>query len=118
LLPLDAILWVSGRAGKISIHSIDGELTTFGAVATLTETLGSSFQRINRNVLVNLAAVAEFRHRSHRGEGAVVLCDGRNLPVTRTYAHDLRARFIDGDPVPPDRARGASREARSAASGD
>ena len=91
LIPLDSILWISAKSGRLSIHRASGELSASGALGTLTRALGAGFQRINRNVAVNMMAVREIRRRGRHGEGSVVLHDARQLPVTRLYAHSLRA---------------------------
>lgn len=94
LVPLESILWISAAAGRLCVHHASGELTADGVLNALTKALGSGFQRINRNTTVNMAAVSEIRRRSRRGESAVVLSDGRQLPVTRLYTPALRAWLL------------------------
>jgi DNA-binding LytR/AlgR family response regulator len=90
LLPLDSILWISAREGRLCIHAPSGELSTEGALSALVDELGPDFQQISRNVVVNMAAVRLMSRRSRRGEGSVILHDGRELPVTRLFASKLR----------------------------
>jgi DNA-binding LytR/AlgR family response regulator len=90
LIPLDSIQWMSAGGEMLRLHLTTGELSTPGSLASVTETLGPGFLRINRNVTVNLSAVDEIRRRSRRGESVVVLRDRVELPVTRRYAPLLR----------------------------
>src|SRR5262245_54512455 len=53
LIPLESILWISAKAGRLSIHRAADELTADGVLSTLTKALGPVFQRINRNTTVN-----------------------------------------------------------------
>ena len=91
LLTLESVLWISAAAGRICIHRASSELIARGTLGSLTRALGADFQRINRNTTVNMAAVNQVRHRGRHGEGAVMLYDGRQLPLTRLYARGLRA---------------------------
>ena len=107
LIPLESILWIGAKAGRLSIHRAAGELVVEGALTALTQALGPVFQQINRNTTVNMAAVREIDRRGRRGEGAVVLHDGLRLPVTRLYAAGIKAWLV-GRRVPArSRERGA-----------
>ena len=90
LVPVHHILWAEARGGRVSLHSSDGQLTIAGVLMTLTHALGTGFQQISRNTIVNMNAVTEIRRRTRRGESAVVLVNGRVLPVSRLYASLLR----------------------------
>jgi DNA-binding LytR/AlgR family response regulator len=90
LVPVHLILWAEARAGRVSVHSAEGQLTIGGTLASLTHALGAGFQQITRNTTVNMNAVAEIRRRSRQRESAVVLNDGQVLPVSRLYASVLR----------------------------
>lgn len=90
LVPVHLILWAEARAGRVSVHSSEGQLTIAGTLASLTHALGAGFQQITRNTMVNMNAVAEIRRRSRQCESAVVLNDGQVLPVSRLYASVLR----------------------------
>jgi len=90
LVPVDLILWAEARAGRVSVHSSDGQMTIAGTLASLTHALGTGFQQITRSTMVNMNAVAEIRRRSRQAESAVVLNDGQVLPVSRLYAAVLR----------------------------
>ena len=90
LVPVHLILWAEARAGRVSVHSSEGQLMIAATLAGLTHALGASFQQITRNTMVNMNAVAEIRRRSRQCESAVVLNDGQVLPVSRLYASVLR----------------------------
>ena len=90
LVPVHLILWAEGRAGRVSVHVGDGQLTIAGTLASLIHALGAGFQQITRSTMVNMNAVTEIRRRTRQSESAVVLNDGQILPVSRLYAAVLR----------------------------
>ena len=73
LVPVHLILWAEARAGRVSVHSSEGQLTIAGTLASLTHALGAGFQQITRNTMVNMNAVAEIRRRSRQCESALDL---------------------------------------------
>jgi two-component system LytT family response regulator len=90
LIPLDVIIWVSTKNEAVRLYLSTGEIETDASLSALTQTLGGSFLRVNRQALVNLTAISEVHRRRRHGEGEIVLRNGHRVPVTRRYAPLLR----------------------------
>jgi two-component system LytT family response regulator len=62
------------------------------ALARLERDLGRRFVRVHRSAIVNLDRVVEFQRLFH-GDFAVLLADGTELKLSRTYRSLVEARL-------------------------
>lgn len=51
------------------------------------------FQRVHRSTIINLDAIREVKP-APKGTALVILKDGQSVPVSRTYAAELRGRLV------------------------
>jgi hypothetical protein len=77
--------WIEGCGNYARLHLDDRTVLLRRTLSSLTEELGPArFVRIHKSAIVNSDRVAELRRRSH-GEATLVLRDGGELKVSRTY---------------------------------
>ena len=84
------VRWIAGE-GNYARLQLDGRSVLHRrSLASLSAELGSRrFVRVHRSIIVNLSHVRSLRHRSH-GDAVVVLDDGSQLKVSRTYRKALK----------------------------
>ena len=90
VIPVDLIDWITADDDYVVLHARGKTYLlrgTLGAIAT--ELHPHAFVRTHRSVLVNISRIAELR-RERDGSAAVVLEDGRRLPVGRRRYDDVR----------------------------
>jgi two-component system LytT family response regulator len=77
--------WIEAAANYIKLYSQQRVFTVREKISTLEESLpAGKFMRIHRSVIVNLSMVQEIQPCGG-GEFVVVLRNGRELPLGRTY---------------------------------
>ncbi|MGD2110439.1 MAG: LytTR family DNA-binding domain-containing protein, partial [Phycisphaerae bacterium] len=90
-LAVDDIDWIEAAGNYVRLHA--GK-QTHQMRATLSDMEGrldsNLFVRIHRSTLVNITRVKEIQPTFH-GDGVVILHDGSELPVSRTYRANLTA---------------------------
>jgi len=83
--------WIEASGVYVTVHVGDEQFLYRSGLATVTSRLDPfRFVRIHRSSVVNLRSVALLERRSH-GEFAVVLKDGTNLMMSRSYRADVEA---------------------------
>lgn len=93
----DEIDWVEAAGNYVRLHVGSSRFLVRETLTRLEERLDpSGFARIHRSALVNLDRVHEMRHWSS-GEYLVVLVDGTELKLSRTYRDRLLERAIGRD---------------------
>jgi two-component system LytT family response regulator len=94
VLRTQEVLFLKADQGYTLVRTGAKEYLTNDSLGTLEEQLRSTFVRIHRNALVNVAQVSSFRHLD--GDVIVVLRNGMELPVSRRHAQGLRERLLYG----------------------
>ncbi len=89
-LPCDEILYFEGRGRKVCLHTRTDEYEFYGKISKVSEDLDDAlFCRIHVSFIVNLDSIRSIK------ENAVVLNDGTELPVSKTYRQTTRERHLD-----------------------
>ena len=90
LLDVEDIRWVEAEGDYLRFHTQDTSHATRMTLATLERQLDPArFVRIHRSTLVRAAVVKELQPLTH-GESLVVLHDGTQLKLSRTYRERLQ----------------------------
>lgn len=77
--------WIEAAGSYVRIHTGERSSLLRASMSAMAERLPeATFVRIHRSTIVNAERVVELRHRDHR-EMAVVLADGTELKLSRTY---------------------------------
>jgi len=93
VVPGDQIISIAAQDNYVVINTASGESTLREPLGTLVDRLQhADIVRVHRSHAVNLRHVAELLPRA-RGEGEIVLDDGRRIPYSRTYRRQLLARL-------------------------
>ena len=83
--------WIEAAGVYVTIHAGGEEFLYRAGLATVVSRLDPfRFIRIHRSSIVNLRSIALLERRSH-GEFAVVLKDGTNLMMSRSYRAQVEA---------------------------
>lgn len=91
-LPLSHVRWMEAQGDYVRLHTAEGSHLVNGPLATLVATgVGDGFIQTHRSFAVRLAAVSELRRT---GKAYTVAVDGRELPVSRRYAHQVKDRLL------------------------
>ncbi|MCP3960139.1 MAG: LytTR family transcriptional regulator [bacterium] len=86
----DEVSWIEGCGNYAKLHLGSRSVLLRRTLASLAAELGARrFARVHRSAIVNLARVSALRRLSH-GEAILVLRDGHELKVSRTYREQLR----------------------------
>ena len=89
----DDIIWFEAEDYYVRIHTRRERLLVRLSLKRLAHELdGARFARVHRSAIVNLAWVREVEHIAS-GDGRVVLNDGTELRVSRTYRPVLHQRL-------------------------
>lgn len=91
-----SVTWIEASGSYVRLHTGSGSRLLRRSLSALTEELSSlDFVRIHRSRSVRLDQVVELRRRSH-GDAVVVLRDGTELAVSRTFRSELTRRLPSG----------------------
>ena len=91
-VPVDEIAYVSGADDYSELHLAGGgTMLCDKTLAALERLLPARFVRVHRSYIANLGCARGLRAAG--GRPALVLTDGRSVPVGRLYAKALRARL-------------------------
>jgi hypothetical protein len=89
-IPAAAVRWIAADGNYARLHLAGRTVLHRGSLAALADELGGhGFARIHRSTVVNLRCVRALKRRSH-GDAVLVLDDGGELRVSRTYRKSLR----------------------------
>jgi two-component system LytT family response regulator len=92
LLPVERIDWIEAANYYVVVHSGPRTYVLRETLGRLERELGRRFVRIHRSTIVNLDRVAEFQRLFH-GDFAVLLADGTDLKLSRTYRSLVESRL-------------------------
>lgn len=87
--PFRDILFFEAREKRLFLHVHRKEVAFNGTLEGLLETLPPEFIRIHKSVIINRTKVAEIRF----GQNMVLLEDGTDVPVSRSYKARLKEVF-------------------------
>ncbi len=83
------VSWIEGCGNYARLHLGSRSVLLRRTLASLADELAPRFARVHRSAIVNLSRVAALRRLTH-GEAVLVLEDGHELKVSRTYRDQLR----------------------------
>lgn len=92
LVPVDRVDWIEAAGHCVAVHLGAETRLVDDTLTRLERRLDDRFVRIHRSTIVNLDRVAEFQRLFH-GDFAVVLRDGTELKLSRTYRGSVEARL-------------------------
>ncbi len=93
LLKVEEIAWIEAAGAYVRLHTKGGTHLLRTAIGSLGDRLdGDQFIRIHRSTIVNIDRIAELQPYFH-GEFVVVLEDGTELKLSRTYRPRLQDRL-------------------------
>lgn len=84
LLPVAKVSWLKAEGNYVRVHAGAESYLVRATLSALAEVLERPFARIHRSIIVNLDRVREIETFEH-GDYEVVLDDGTQLPLSRTY---------------------------------
>jgi DNA-binding LytR/AlgR family response regulator len=85
------ILFLQAESGYTHVQTRDKYYLTSEPLAVFEKQLASSFARVHRNTLVNLAHVSALRHTD--GEMVAILTADHQVPVSRRHSQEFRRRL-------------------------
>jgi DNA-binding LytR/AlgR family response regulator len=89
----DDVRYAEASGDYTRLHAADGAYLVRIPISTLeVRWAAAGFFRIHRGYLVALRAVTELRATT--GTGSVVVVDGRELPVSRRHARDVKEALV------------------------
>lgn len=92
LVPVDTVDWLEAANYYVVLHVGSETYVLDDSMANLEKRLGDRFVRIHRSTIVNLDRVVEL-HRMFHGDFSVILEDGTELKLSRTYRSGLEERL-------------------------
>lgn len=92
LVPVDVVDWFEAANYYVVLHVGTETYVLDDSMANLERRLGDRFVRIHRSTIVNLDRVVELNRMFH-GDFSVVLEDGTDLKLSRTYRAGLEQRL-------------------------
>lgn len=93
LLRRDDVLCVEASGDYVRLHTASGSYLVRTPISTLESSWADAgFMRIHRSFLVPLRHISEVRSDAHAGY--LVRIGGREVPVSRRHARDLKDRLI------------------------
>jgi two-component system LytT family response regulator len=95
VLKIEQIQWIETADNYVILHTADGAPMLRQTLAGLLEKLGPRFVRCHRRAAIRLDAIASISHLD-KGDGEIILQDGRRAPLSRHYRAELEARLSSG----------------------
>lgn len=92
LIPVERVDWIEAAGHSVAVHTGTETSLVDESLSGLERRLDDRFVRIHRSTIINLHRVAEFQRLFH-GDFAVVLEDGTELRLSRTYRAGVEARL-------------------------
>ena len=91
LIMIEDIDWIEAAGVYVTIHASGEEFLYRASLASVASRLDPFlFVRIHRSSIINLKSIAHLERRSH-GEFDVILKDGSQLAMSRTYRAEVEA---------------------------
>ncbi len=84
----DDVDWCEAARNYVKLHVAEEAYLYRSTLRDLGASLDDRFVRIHRSLIVNVDRVQEVRAKTE-GEWTVILHDGKELPLSRTYRHRL-----------------------------
>jgi two-component system LytT family response regulator len=102
VIPCEEIVWIEAEDYYVRVHARTRRTLVRMSMRTLADSLeGDSFIRVHRSAIVNVACIREMEPLAS-GDQRLVLNDGTELRVSRTYRAALEERLSRGRPrLPP-----------------
>jgi two-component system LytT family response regulator len=92
----DEIVWIEAAGDYVRLHTRDGTHLVRKTMKEMEAELdGSTFLRIHRSTIIRAGEVEEMRPYGSNNEYVVVLSDGSQRKLSRTYYDDVN-EFFDG----------------------
>jgi two-component system LytT family response regulator len=88
----EAIDWLEAAGDRVIVQIGATSHRVRATLRLAVQRLGAGFCQVHRGAVVNLTRVSEIRSKAD-GAWAVVLADGRELPLGRRYRQSLLERF-------------------------
>jgi two-component system, LytTR family, response regulator len=86
----EEIHWIEAHGNYVELNTIGGNFISRISISTLETMLDpAEFVRIHRSIIVNLFQIRELKPHAG-GECRVVLANGKELTMSRSYRHKLR----------------------------
>ena len=95
VIPYDEILWIEAEDYYVNVHARQRSTLARIPLKTLADGLDDRFVRIHRSAIVNVACVREVEPLAS-GDQRLVLSDGTELRVSRTYRAALEEKLRAG----------------------
>ena len=92
VIPYDEILWIEAEDYYVNIHARQRSTLARASLKSLAGELDDRFMRIHRSAIVNVSCVREVEPLAS-GDQRLVLSDGTELRVSRTYRAALEERL-------------------------
>ena len=92
VIPYDEILWIEAEDYYVNIHARQRSTLARIPLKNLADQLDDRFVRVHRSAIVNVACVREIEPLAS-GDQRLVLSDGTELRVSRTYRAALEERL-------------------------
>jgi two-component system LytT family response regulator len=93
VIPYDDIIWIEADDYYVRVHTRARKALARLSLRTLAATLDPRvFVRVHRSAIVNVRSVREVEPLAS-GDQRLVLADGTDLRVSRTYRGELEARL-------------------------
>ena len=97
LIPYDDIVWIEAEDYYVRVHTKSRKALARLSLRALAATLDPRvFVRVHRSAIVNVRSVREVEPLAS-GDQRLVLADGTDLRVSRTYRGELEARLARRD---------------------
>ena len=93
LVEADQVDWIEAQGNYVALHLGKTQHLIRDSLGDIEKRVDpQSFLRIHRSAMVNIARISALRSAAH-GDYTVVLHDGRELALSRTYAAQARQRL-------------------------
>lgn len=99
-LNCEELLWAEAAGNYVNLHCCDRTYKVREPIASINARLEElNFLRIHRSIIVNTGCVREVRYWG-AGDCVVVLPNGKELPVSRSYRHQVEEWIYRDDNEP------------------
>ncbi|MCU4674051.1 LytTR family transcriptional regulator DNA-binding domain-containing protein [Catenovulum sp. 2E275] len=93
LVPYPDIQWIDAAGDYMCVHTSKETYVMRARLKSLTDQLPDYFMRIHKSTIVNLTQINQLQPLSN-SEYSVILQNGKNLKVSRTYSKELKLKFV------------------------
>jgi len=92
-LEREQLHWVESAGNYLKVECDGRTHLVRDSLPSLLERLGEAFVRVHRSFVINAASVVEVRVQPGGSDYAVLLRDGREVPIGRSYRRSVLARL-------------------------